>query len=113
MLLSSSQQLTAVWEAFDAALKQTIQAASDPAYPTAFFDVFGKDRAGQVARAPALEAAAQPPTVRGLSGQVSEVVEKLLEVGIDGRGPFDPARDVGERAFSLGTLQANAFRSNR
>ena len=31
MLQASGQQLTAVWEAFDAALKHTVQAASDPA----------------------------------------------------------------------------------
>ena len=58
MLLSSSQQLTAVWEAFDAALKQTIQAASDPALELpavpAWADQLRAARAGTaVAPAPA------------------------------------------------------------
>ena len=41
----------------------------------------------------ALERAAQPPQ-GGLSGAATRLVERLLDIGIDGKGPFDSAHTV-------------------
>ncbi len=46
----------------------------------------------------ALERAAQPPQ-GGLSGAATRLVERLLDVGIDGRGPFDSAHTVATKAL--------------
>ena len=46
----------------------------------------------------ALERAAQPPQ-GGLSGAATRLVERLLDVGIDGRGPFDSAHTVAAKAL--------------
>jgi hypothetical protein len=49
-------------------------------------------------KAGALERAAQPAE-GGLSGAATRLVEKLLDVGIDGKGPFDSAHDVAAKAL--------------
>ena len=46
----------------------------------------------------ALERAALPAE-GGLSGAATRLVERLLDVGIDGRGPFDPAHEVAASAL--------------
>lgn len=46
----------------------------------------------------ALERAAQP-AVGGLTGAATRLVERLLDVGIDGRGPFDSAHKVAAKAL--------------
>ena len=50
----------------------------------------------------ALERAAQPaPSAQGgLSGAATRLVERLLDVGIDGRGPFDSAHTVADKALA-------------
>jgi len=37
---------------------------------------------------------------KGLSAHAAKIVERLLDVGIDGRGPFDPAQKVADCALS-------------
>lgn len=57
--------------------------------------------AGQVRRAQdsgALERAAGA-TEGGLSGAATRLIERLLDIGIDGRGPFDSAHDVAANAL--------------
>ncbi|GAB3874946.1 EcsC family protein [Terrabacter terrigena] len=46
----------------------------------------------------ALERAAQP-VEGGLSGAATRLVERLLDVGIDGKGPFESAHRVAEKAL--------------
>jgi hypothetical protein len=46
----------------------------------------------------ALERAAQPPQ-GGLSGAATRLVERLLDIGIDGKGPFDSAHSVAAKAL--------------
>ncbi|MHA3836620.1 EcsC family protein [Terrabacter sp. AAH1] len=46
----------------------------------------------------ALERAAQPPQ-GGLSGAATRLVERLLDIGIDGKGPFDSAHTVAAKAL--------------
>ncbi|KJK09700.1 hypothetical protein UB45_21060 [Terrabacter sp. 28] len=46
----------------------------------------------------ALERAAQPPQ-GGLSGAATRLVERLLDIGIDGKGPFDSAHAVAAKAL--------------
>ncbi|MGO4599727.1 EcsC family protein [Terrabacter sp. 2RAF25] len=46
----------------------------------------------------ALERAAQPAE-GGLSGAATRLVERLLDVGIDGKGPFDSAHKVATKAL--------------
>ncbi len=53
----------------------------------------------------ALERAAQPAQ-GGLSGAATRLVERLLDVGIDGKGPFDSAHTVADQALA----QANGNR---
>ncbi|MFM6851879.1 MAG: EcsC family protein [Terrabacter sp.] len=53
----------------------------------------------------ALERAAQPAQ-GGLSGAATRLVERLLDVGIDGKGPFDSAHTVADKALA----QANGDR---
>jgi hypothetical protein len=58
--------------------------------------------AKQVSRAAddggALERAALP-TEGGLTGAATRLVERLLDVGIDGKGPFDSAHEVADQAL--------------
>lgn len=44
----------------------------------------------------------RPPEddAKGLAGQATKIVERLLDVGIDGRGPFDSAQRVADSALS-------------
>jgi len=46
----------------------------------------------------ALERAALPAE-GGLSGAATRLVERLLDVGIDGKGPFDPAHEIAATAL--------------
>lgn len=46
----------------------------------------------------AIERAAQPQE-GGLSGAATRLVERLLDVGIDGKGPFDSAHEVAAKAL--------------
>ncbi|CAN7425008.1 EcsC family protein [Terrabacter sp. LjRoot27] len=46
----------------------------------------------------ALERAAMPAE-GGLSGAATRLVERLLDVGIDGQGPFDPAHEIAANAL--------------
>ena len=46
----------------------------------------------------ALERAALPAE-GGLSGAATRLVERLLDVGIDGKGPFDPAHEIAANAL--------------
>jgi hypothetical protein len=46
----------------------------------------------------ALERAAMP-SEGGLSGAATRLVERLLDVGIDGKGPFDPAHEIAANAL--------------
>ena len=46
----------------------------------------------------ALERAAQPPQ-GGLSGAATRLVERLLDIGIDGKGPLDSAHAVAAKAL--------------
>lgn len=46
----------------------------------------------------ALERATQPPQ-GGLSGAATRLVERLLDIGIDGKGPFDSAHTVAAKAL--------------
>jgi hypothetical protein len=48
--------------------------------------------------ASALERAALPAE-GGLTGAATRFVERLLDVGIDGKGPFDPAHEVAAKAL--------------
>lgn len=48
---------------------------------------------------PALEQAQDPQEQSGANGAVVRLVQQLLDVGIDGRGPFDSAVEVGDAAL--------------
>lgn len=48
---------------------------------------------------PVLEQATDPSNRAGAQGTVVQLVENLLAVGIDGRGPFDSAATVGDAAL--------------
>ena len=44
-------------------------------------------------------ARASVPAEGGLTGAATRLIERLLDVGIDGKGPFDSARDVADQAL--------------
>jgi hypothetical protein len=77
------------------------------------FDMFGKDDRGGAGgpRPPALEAAAQQSDEDGLAGMATGLVEKLLDAGIDGGGPFAPARVVAQRALATSASPESAVNS--
>jgi hypothetical protein len=56
------------------------------------------DETRQVATGGAL-ARAQRPAEGGLSGAATRLVERLLDVGIDGKGPFDSAHHISATAL--------------
>ena len=61
----------------------------------------GDDTARQVraaANGGALQRAALPDE-GGLTGAATRLIERLLDIGIDGRGPFDSADTIAERAL--------------
>ncbi|HRW17926.1 MAG TPA: EcsC family protein [Dermatophilaceae bacterium] len=65
--------------------------------------IFGFDdqpaKDGAVARRrSALEQAGEQQQEGGLAGMATDLVERLLDAGIDGRGPFDSAADVARKA---------------
>jgi len=62
--------------------------------------IFGKDDNKSLAttQRSALEQAAMGQDEGGLAGLATDLVEKLLDVGIDGRRPFDSAREVAVAA---------------
>ena len=80
MLQASGQQLIAVWEAFDAALKLTVQAASDPALDLpavpAWADQLRAARAGTTLAA----AAAKPRIDPAQRAQAQAAVQAVLTV---------------------------------
>ena len=55
-------------------------------------------QAGAVARDGA-QARVEVPAEGGLTGAATRLVERLLDVGIDGKGPFDAAHEVAARAL--------------
>lgn len=62
---------------------------------------FGKEQKKQVQQTrSALEQAQDPEQQGALSSSVSKVVESLLDTGIDGKGPFDPAARVADAALA-------------
>ena len=62
---------------------------------------FGKEQKKQVQQTrSALEQAQDPEQQGALSSSVSKVVESLLDSGIDGKGPFDPAARVADAALA-------------
>lgn len=64
--------------------------------------VEASDAAAEEARAAAEGSAlarAQGPAQGGLTGAATRLVERLLDVGIDGKGPFDSAHDVAATAL--------------
>ncbi len=71
---------------------------------------FGDDKPAQdvaEARRSALEEAQVMREEAGFAGLATDLVEKLLDVGIDGRGPLDSARQVAEAARrSTGSTEA-------
>lgn len=59
-----------------------------------------KDTAVAASRKPALEAARGPKQDEGFVGNTAtRVVERLLDTGIDGKGPFDSAAEVAAAAI--------------
>lgn len=60
---------------------------------------FGKKKQVQDTRT-ALEQARDPKSRQGLSGSSLKLVENLLDTGIDGRGPFDSAAQVADKALA-------------
>ena len=60
---------------------------------------FGKKKQVQDTRT-ALEQARDPKSRQGLSGSSLKLVENLLNTGIDGRGPFDSAAQVADKALA-------------
>jgi hypothetical protein len=65
-------------------------ATSDPAEPTTSGDA--------PARLGALDRAAKPERARGPAAAVARAVERILDAGIDGRGPLESAQQVADRA---------------
>ncbi len=62
---------------------------------------FGKEQKKQVQQTrSALEQAQDPEQQGAFSSSVSKVVESLLDTGIDGKGPFDPAARVADAALA-------------
>lgn len=62
---------------------------------------FGKEQKKQVQQTrSALEQAQDPQQQGAFSSSVSRVVESLLDTGIDGKGPFDPAAQVADAALA-------------
>lgn len=59
----------------------------------------GADAAGGAGGAGALARARSGGEGGGLSGAATRLVERLLDVGIDGKGPFDSAHDVADTAL--------------
>src|SRR4051812_26168199 len=55
----------------------------------------------------ALERAALPAE-GGLSGAATRLVERLLDVGIDGKGPFDSAHEVAKGALEAAGATATS-----
>lgn len=72
-----------------------------------------RGRSGSAAdRVPALQqAAAGQSDATGVAAYATELVEKLLDAGIDGRGPFDPARTVAAAALAASSSPAGAVNS--
>ena len=62
--------------------------------------IFDKDASSELATTQrgALEQAASGQQEGGLAGMATDLVEKLLDVGIDGRGPFNSAHEVAVAA---------------
>ncbi|MGB2701449.1 MAG: EcsC family protein [Candidatus Phosphoribacter baldrii] len=62
--------------------------------------IFDKDASTELATTQrgALEQAASGQQEGGLAGMATDLVEKLLDVGIDGRGPFNSAHEVAVAA---------------
>lgn len=67
------------------------------------FDMFGKDDANDKAAAPRAE-----PTGK-LAQSANKLVERLLDIGIDGRGTFDSAQQVADDAMRRRSDPARAI----
>jgi len=61
--------------------------------------VFGNDKKARSTQS-ALEQAQAPQESGFVGGKAMAMVEKLLDVGIDGRGPFDSATEVAAKALA-------------
>lgn len=69
--------------------------------------IFGFGDGAKDAPSSALERAANPEAPSGLAGVATGLVERLLDTGIDGKGPFDGAQKVADSALS-GTPDAES-----
>jgi hypothetical protein len=62
--------------------------------------IFGRDRGRGTAQVPAPAAATAAGDEKGAAGTATRMVERLLDVGIDGRGPFVSAQRVADVAVA-------------
>ncbi len=70
--------------------------------------IFDSKRRAEIDRVKggALQQAADGVEEGGLAGMATDLIEKLLDVGIDGRGPFLSAHQVADAARSAGSVDA-------
>ncbi len=71
--------------------------------------IFGRDHATAPAKQGALAQAAETPDEGGLAGFATDLVEKVLDVGIDGRGPFASADEIAREARDRNTSDKGAI----
>lgn len=77
---------------------ETEQASDEAAQAVQSVEQMDKQKDAETATATAL-VRAQNGQEGGLSGAATKLIERLLDIGIDGKGPFDPAHEVAAKAL--------------